>query len=145
MIKIIKSEAFKYLFFGVLATVVYAIFMYVSFLLLENTSLAGSVSEIVGQSAAIIFAFFTNKIWVFKHKSEHLFRDFLTFTAGRLIFMAIGILLKWLFIDMYPDFLMNLFSMSEKSLLISLSLFIQILTIVLNYIYSKFIVFKSKK
>lgn len=140
-----KTEAFTYLVFGVLTTLVYYIFMQSSFYLLNHPGInAGAISEAIGQIISIIFAFFTNKIWVFKHKSTHIFRDFLNFAAGRLFFMLLAIVLKWWFIDSHPEILMDLLHLKKPVVVLTLSLAIQVLNIVLNYFYSKFIVFRKK-
>lgn len=141
---LIKSEGFKYLIFGVLTTLVYYIFMEGSFFIFNHPHLpAGAISETIGQVVSIIFAFFTNKIWVFEHKSEHLFLDFISFSAGRLVFMLLAIVLKWWFIDTHPEILLNLTHLSKPVVVLGLSLGIQVLNIILNYFYSKFIVFRK--
>lgn len=145
IIKFTKTEAFKYLVFGVLTTGVYYIFMESSFLIFNHSGLpAGAISETIGQVVSIVFAFFTNKIWVFKHKSQHIIRDFISFSAGRLFFMFLAIILKWWFIDTHPEILLNLTHLSKPVVVLVLSLGIQVLNIILNYFYSKFIVFKKK-
>lgn len=144
--KYTHSEAFRYLFFGVLTTIVYYIFMTGSFLALKKvTPFAATISETTGQIISIIFAFFTNKKWVFKHESNHVFLDFINFAAGRVIFMILAIGLKWWFGDTHPRVLMNLFHTNETTMILILSLVIQVLNIVLNYFYSKFLVFRKKK
>lgn len=139
-----ETEAFKYLVFGVLTTLVYYIFMYGSLAILKNVSGKAAISEAIGQIVSIIFAFYTNKKWVFEHESNHVFLDFLNFAAGRVIFMVLAIVLKWWFGDVHPSILMNLFHLSFDKTMLVFSLFIQILNILLNYFYSKFLVFRKK-
>ncbi len=145
LITLAKSEAFKYLVFGVLTTLVYYIFMYGSLALLTHIAGKAAISEAIGQSVSIIFAFFTNKKWVFEHESNHVFLDFINFAAGRVFFMFLAIFLKWWFGDVHPQILMNLFHLNFDNTMLLFSLIIQILNIVLNYFYSKFIVFRKNK
>jgi len=145
-LNVLEHEAMKYLFFGVLTTVVYYIVMLVSFNMLKTSSLpAGTLSEVLGQAISIIFAFITNKIWVFEHKSDNIIRDFISFATGRLVFMFLAVALKWWFVDMHSEILTNALHMTKTNMVMALSLAIQFLNIVLNYFYSKFIVFRKRK
>ena len=57
------TEVFKYLFFGVLATVVYM----VSRTLIFAVSQQGTLSAVLANAIAIVFAFFTNEqklVWL---------------------------------------------------------------------------------
>ncbi|MDR0297084.1 MAG: GtrA family protein [Streptococcaceae bacterium] len=134
----LNTEAFKYLVFGVLTTLVYYLFMNATLLLLKPITapyISASVSEAIGQILSIIFAFFTNKKWVFEHQSTHVFLDFLNFAAGRLVFMVIAVIVKYFFGKTHPSLLaLNV-----------VSLILQIANILLNYFYSKFIVFRKTK
>ena len=140
-----NTEAFKYLVFGVLTTVVYYLFMSCSLVLLGTISGRASLSEGIGQIISIILAFYTNKKWVFEHKCTHVWFDFFNFAAGRLIFMGLAILLKWWFGDVHPEFLMRIFHLNFNQTMLLFSLMIQVLNIILNYFYSKFLVFRKKK
>nr|WP_275452101.1 GtrA family protein [Oenococcus oeni] len=55
-------EIILYLIFGILTTVVYFIARFLTLNLSKNALLAVAVAQIL----AILFAFITNKIWVFK-------------------------------------------------------------------------------
>ncbi|MFC4651435.1 GtrA family protein [Lactococcus nasutitermitis] len=140
-----KSEAFKYLIFGVLTTLVYYVFLNIIMLLMTGNAYSAPVSEAVAQLISIIFAFYTNKKWVFEHESNHAFLDFLNFSAGRLVFMALAILLKWWFGTVHPEILTHLLHTNFKVAMNIFSLFLQVVNIILNYFYSKFIVFRKSK
>jgi putative flippase GtrA len=143
--KLLFSEAFKYLFFGGLTTLVYYIFMTATLFAIPKNPNVAAISELIGQITSIIFAFFTNKKWVFEHKSNHVFLDFLNFAAGRAAFAVIAIVLKWWFGDVHPSILMNLFHLNFKWTILVFSLILQVANILLNYFYSKFLVFRKKK
>ena len=59
------TEVFKYLFFGVLATVVYM----VSRTLIFAVSQQGTLSAVLANAIAIVFAFFTNDVFVFSYQN----------------------------------------------------------------------------
>ncbi|AYG01870.1 GtrA family protein [Lactococcus allomyrinae] len=141
IISLLKTEAIKYLIFGVLATAVYALVKWLTWQAWHS----GWASETVAQSASIIFAFFTNKFFVFQHKSSHLLKDFISFVSGRLVLLFLAIVANWWFIDTHPEILMNAFGMGKNQMVADLNIFIQVFTIVVNYIYSKFIVFRKTK
>jgi len=46
---------------------------------------------------------------------------------------------------MHPEILMKFFGFGKNEMVAVLSLALQIFTIAVNYIYSKFVVFKNKK
>ncbi|MGY3736821.1 GtrA family protein [Lactococcus taiwanensis] len=137
----LQSETLRYIIFGVLATAVYALVKWLSWQAWHS----GWASETVAQSCSILFAFVTNKIFVFHHKSDQLLRDFISFVSGRIVLLLLAIVINWWFVDQHPQLLMNLFGLSKNRMVAELNVFIQVLTIVLNYLYSKFFVFKNKK
>jgi putative flippase GtrA len=139
--KLVLSEGFKYLFFGGLATLVYIIVKFFTYRSLQS----GWLSEVLAQGASIIFAFFTNKFFVFQHKSQNIWREFLSFVAGRLLLLLFAIGMNAWLVDSHPEILMKAFGISKNTMVAGLNLFLQIFTIVVNYIYSKFIVFRKKK
>ena len=79
------------------------------------------------------------------HQSTNLLRDFINFTSGRIVLLLVSIFINWWFIDQHPDILMNLFGLSKNNMVASLNLVVQVLIIVINYLYSKFFVFKEDK
>lgn len=136
--KVAFSEGFKYLFFGGLATVVYIIFKFLSY----QATQSGWISEIIAQACSIIFAFFTNKFFVFQHKSVNLFKEFISFVTSRILLLLFSIGMNAFFIDAHPEILMRDFGISKNTLVALLNLFLQVFIIVVNYLVSKFIVFK---
>ena len=154
-------EIIFYLIFGVLTTVVYFIF---NFLVLHLTHNA-VFSAIIGNIIAIIFAYITNKLWVFKQaKRQNVFFQFFKYAFGRVIVAAIDPLTKWICIDLYGTFFIHILALDHltyqhtilswplvrsfigsPSLLNNFlwSIVAQILIIILNYLFSKLIVFRS--
>ena len=108
------TEVFKYLFFGVLATLVYM----VSRTLIFQFTQQGTLSAVLANAIAIIFAFFTNDMFAYTFspvKTKNL----------EIIGQFVGHSHAWV------NGIESLFS--------------QVLIIVLNYIISKFFVFTGEK
>ena len=137
---IFLSEIFLYLYMGVLTTAVNII----SFELIRNMlsgsnmaeSMVWKVAEISAFIIAVLFSFVTNKLFVFKSYSiniMNMFSELGMFIGARLITEGINFLIMWIMIDKngYDEFTTKLIASA--------------IVIVLNYIFSKFIIFKKKK
>jgi putative flippase GtrA len=138
--KILNDEIFKYLVAGVSATLLFFVVKMIAFNLLQN----GAFSEIIAQAIAIIFAFFTNKFWVFEQTSNSLWQEFIKFVVSRLFVMLLSVVANWYLIDTNPAILTNLLHLTLTQTVLVLTIFLQVLTIVLNYIFSKFLIFTQK-
>ena len=125
------KEALLYLFFGGLTTVVsIAIFALFNTVLGVNELLANIISWIL----AVAFAFFTNRIWVFSAPSEgkgSFLKQMLSFFGGRLFTLAVEEAGLFVFVSRlrFPG--------------IAVKTAAQVLVIVLNYVISKWIVFRA--
>ena len=133
--KLINNQIFKYLVAGVATTLVFFVFKMLSFSALQN----GVVSEVIAQTVSIIFAFVTNKFWVFEKTTNSLLQEFIKFVTSRIFVMLLSVVANWYFIDTHPSILINAFHLTLDQ-----SVFLQVLTIVLNYIFSKFLIFTKK-
>ena len=127
------KEIISYLFFGFVTTAVnYGVF-----------ALCGHVfhldvvfSNIIAWVVAVIVAYVTNKLWVFESKGKDartIAREFAEFVIARLITLGIETLLLWIFVDKLGvnDLIMKIIT--------------NIIVVILNYIFSKFIIFRKKK
>lgn len=130
------EEVIMYLIFGVLTTVVNFVVYFIAIRILGDSDLSKTISNALAWFFSVLFAFFTNKIFVFKHKSENA-KDFILeafkFYGCRAFS---GILDIGLF-----ALLVSVFHFND----VIVKIFMQILVIVLNYIFSKLIIFKNKK
>lgn len=137
---IFLSEIFLYLYMGVLTTAVNII----SFELIRNMlsgssmgeSMIWKVAEICAFIIAVVFAFITNKLFVFKSYSiniMNIFSELGMFVGARLITEGINFFIMWFMIDKKgcDEFTTKVIA--------------SVIVIVLNYIFSKFIIFKKKK
>ena len=136
----LTSQVFKYLIAGVSATVIYFIIK----MLLFSATGSGVISEIIAQGVSILFAFFTNKLWVFEKTSNRFLHEFIKFVISRLFVLLLSVIANWYFVDTHPHLLVDMLHLNLKQSVFVLSLFLQVLTIILNYIFSKFLIFTTK-
>lgn len=89
------------------------------------------VSNAIAWFLSVLFAYVTNRIWVFESKSPDILKEMSLFFGGRIFSGVVDMLLMYTFID-----LLVLDSSISK-------IIVQIIVIILNYIFSKLIVFKD--
>ena len=127
----IGRETLLYLVFGFLTTVISV----AVFWLCQRASLSAVPANTVSTAAAILFAFITNKIIVFEHKSAsalNLLAEFLKFCLGRLATYLLETFLLWVAVDnlRYNGAICKLATTA--------------LVIALNYFISKLLVFRKR-
>lgn len=139
--KLIQSEAIRYLFFGGLTTLVNLFFVWLVLALFDaNSPAIKMLSQLVGQITSIIFAFFTNRKWVFKQTEGNIFAQFIGFAAGRVGFAALTVLLTVPGVALVHF----LFGTTSKLSTLIYTLIMMILNILFNYFWSKLLVFRKK-
>ena len=129
------KEIINYLIFGVLTTVV-SIVTYVLFanlLFPEKTDITVQISNVLSWICAVIFAYITNRKYVFNSKSQgkEKYKEIFNFFIARF---------SSLLIDMALMFV--LFSLMHLNDTIS-KIIVQFVVVVVNYIFSKLFVFKK--
>lgn len=127
--KLANKETVLYLIFGGLSTILNI----VSFFLF-NKLLNYKISNIIASILAIVFAYITNKIYVFESKKEEkteIIKEFIFFIGSRLFTFVLDMLLMVLFIE---TLFINV---------ITSKIVVNIVVIILNYILSKKLVFKK--
>lgn len=136
--RFIKSEIFMYLFIGFLTTVVNIVafqMLCTAFKANADSGLSWKLAEIIAFIIAVLFAFVTNKFFVFKSTDvdfQVIGKEFVGFIVGRLITEGINFVMMWYMID--QKHCNELFTKIIASIIV----------IVLNYVFSKFIIFKRK-
>ena len=138
--KVCTKEVLSYLIFGVLTTLVNII---ISYLLKAFCHIEGNIASTIGIICSILFAYFTNRKWVF-HSNAHTLKDkwieFGKFILGRAFTMVVEIVGVFLLNDVihsfYGMFNANIAYLINKVL-------ITFIVIVLNFFISKFFAFKS--
>ena len=127
------KEVLLYLFFGGLTTVIsIGSYSYCDVGLHINPLVANIISWIL----AVLFAYVTNKIWVFSAQTYgigELFSEMLHFFGGRLFTLVLEEVILFVFVN----------KLHFNSILVKIAA--QFMVLVLNYIISKLIVFRKKK
>lgn len=139
--KIIDSEVFKYLFFGVLATLVYMFVRLLCFSLTKEATLSALVANVV----AVMFAFITNDIFVFNQIRAGWFNRLIKFSIARIATLLLDLALAYLLVEKFPN-IIGQFVNHNISLVNAVETIIgQVLVIALNYVFSKLFIFKNSK
>lgn len=122
----LEKELLMYIIFGVLTTLVNFVVYYISAQLLGINYL---ISNIIAWFLSVLFAYVTNRQWVFESKSPDILNECILFFSGRIFSGAVDTGLMWLFID-----ILTISDMASK-------IIIQVIVVILNYVFSKWIVF----
>lgn len=120
-----------YLFFGVCTTVVNIVSYWACSRLMKCDTI---VSTIIAWVVAVLFAYITNRIWVFESKVKEIkgiIREFVSFVTCRLATGILDIVIMYLCVDMLG---MNDVIIKAGS---------NALVIILNYVASKLIIFRK--
>ena len=140
--KVCTKEVIFYIIFGVLTTIVNIV---TSFLLKAVCNVEGNVASTIGIIISILFAYFTNRKWVFNSKAsgvkENLY-EFFKFILGRAFTMVIEILGVFLLNDVIHLFYGLL---SDNIAYLINKCIITVIVIILNFFISKFFAFKNNK
>lgn len=128
---LISYEMLSYIFFGTGTSVI----DYVVFSSITAMGCNELISNAISTICAIIFAYVTNKLWVFQSRTYSFFaivREFIKFTNARIItwIMTSIILLISKLLDGNPY--------AAKAIAM-------ILTVIINYIFSKLFIFNKRK
>ena len=128
-------EIIQYLIFGVLTTVVNFVVFFILRTIYTDDSLKG-LFNVIANIVAILFAYITNKIFVFQSKKKGLKNILIemgSFFACRAFTLLNDIFVFWLgfYVLGIPDLIVKLIG--------------QVIIVVLNYILSKLIIFRKKK
>ena len=129
--KFCTREVISYTIFGVLTTVLNIV---VSTILESAFHFEGNLASTIGIICSIIFAYFTNRKWVFNSTAstfKEYVKEFGKFILGRLVTMLI---------EMFGFFL--LYTVLSVPFLIS-KCSITVIVIILNFFISKFFAFKK--
>ena len=92
-------------------------------------------SVIISWIGAVIFAYVTNRVFVFKSKEKNIVKEIFNFTLGRIATLLIEMFIMW--------FICTLLSLNSNVWVIIATIICQVMQIVGNYIISKLFVFKK--
>jgi putative flippase GtrA len=124
----LDRELVLYVFFGALTFLVNIV---TYFIFEDLMGINYLISNILAWFFSVLFAYVTNRIWVFESKSPDILKEMSLFFGGRIFSGAVDTGLMYLFIDvlMISDLISKIV--------------VQVIVIILNYIFSKLIVFKD--
>ena len=137
--KFFDNEILSYLFFGVATTLVSIIVRITIFYFFKQELWATALGNITG----ILFAFFTNDTIVFKQKRKNWFNRLIKFTTARFITFLLDLLLTFIFVTSFPHIIGQFVGDNLNTINTIETIFAQVTIIILNYIFSKFFVFKK--
>ena len=115
----LEKELISYVIFGILTTLV-NILVYLLFTRLIGLNYL--ISNILAWFFSVLFAYITNRIWVFESENTNIFKEIILFFSGRLFSGIVDTVLMFVFIDL-------LFVGDSISKII-----IQVIVVALNYI-----------
>ena len=130
--KLFVLETILYIFFGALTTIInWGSYILLKFYLNQTTAIANSFAWLV----AVIFAYYTNKLFVFKSHQNSLkavFREFALFIVARLMSFGFDQAFMLITVDIlyFPDTIAKILS--------------NIFVLVINFVASKIIIFKKR-
>ncbi|UWD49986.1 GtrA family protein [Clostridioides difficile] len=125
------KETILYLFFGAFTTLVNIVsYLFFTRVISFNFMIANAFAWII----AVLFAYVTNKFFVFESKKveiKFLFKEFLSFVGFRLLSGIIEMVIMYIMIDLLfvNDIIVKVFT--------------NVVVIVLNYLFSKMIIFRK--
>lgn len=121
-------EAVSYLFFGGLTTVINIAVYYICAAMGMPTAIANAIAWII----SVLFAYITNRIWVFRSHSsgKALMKEFGSFVACRVATGVLDEIIMIVGVDV-----LGIWGLGVK-------VFANILVIILNYIFSKLLIFR---
>jgi len=126
-------EGMRYLIFGALSTVINIV---VFAICTKMANLSTAVSNTIAWIVAVLFAYVTNKIYVFNSKTtgvKNLVREILSFFGARIATLVLETAFLWVVIDKlgFNEIFMKIIS--------------NIIVIILNFVFSKIFIFKKDK
>ena len=133
------KEVVNYLIFGVLTTLVNLVVKYILlFTILDATNaLQLQISVIISWIIACLFAYITNRIYVFESKSKEIMKEIIKFFTARLTTLGLEMAIMFIFV--------TALGLNSDMWVIIWTVVAQIAVIIANYIFSKLIIFKNKE
>ena len=140
-------ELVSYVFWGGMTTLV----NYVSYTLLtELFHVYYLTSNIIAWAVSVLFAYFVNKIFVFRSKDwswKVALRELWQMAASRLFTLGLETVILWFFVDTlrFGDAVIQLTAGVSIHGDAVVKLAANVVVVIVNYVLSKFIIFKKKQ
>ena len=134
-----NKEVINYLIFGVLTTIVNLIVKYILLFTILNAENAVELqlAVVISWIIACLFAYITNRKYVFKSKSKNILKEIIKFFGARIATLGLEMLIMFVFV--------TALGLNSDIWVIVWTLVAQVVVVVANYIFSKLIVFKNKE
>ena len=128
-------EIIAYLIIGFLTTVINLLVYYVctKYFLNPEKIINVEISNVIAWTVAVIFAYVTNRVIVFRSKNDKIVNEGIKFFLGRIFTLLLELVLMALMV--------SIIHISDKIA----KIICQVIIIVGNYIISKIFVFKNKQ
>ena len=104
------------------------------FLDVEGSSFLNFLNNTLNWIAGVSFAYPLNRKWVFKSTNPQIFKEFLGFASSRLSTWVLDVVIMWLTVNIF-----------HWNFWISKIFISSVLVMVVNYLFSKFLIFRKKK
>lgn len=131
------KEIILYLFFGVLTTIVSlgskSILLFI--LLDAKNPVQLQLSIVISWILAVLFAYFTNRIFVFNSSNKNKLKEFINFIIARISTLFLEMLIMWFFV--------TFLKLNTDLYVIIFTLLSQVAVVIANYILSKLFIFKK--
>lgn len=126
-------EIISYLFIGVLTTLVSLVSYYIltTLFLSPDNAISLQIANIISWIISVLFAYITNRKYVFLSSDKNILNEFGKFTLSRVTTLLIDMALMFIFV--------SILHFNDKLI----KLIVQVVIIVLNYIFSKLLVFRK--
>lgn len=129
--KFVNKETISYAVFGVLTTAVDYVFSYIFY---YKLMLSEITSNNIAWVIAVLFAYITNKLFVFDSKDvdlKTLLKEIISFAGARFVTLIITDIFLLIAANLSMDFMLA-------------KLLISVVVIILNYFFSKLFIFNKK-
>lgn len=152
------EEIIIYLIVGLLTTIFSWLACFVAtFFLDSQIPIQNLILTTITWLSGVLFAYPLNRIWVFKSKNKNIPKEFIGFATSRLSTFFLDMFIMWFFVNVLPFTpliikLCNAFSLTfEPATFDTINYwFVRIcisavLVTILNYVFSKVLIFRKKK
>ena len=129
------KEVISYGVFGVLTTLVNLVTYFIFTTVIDLSSLGRYsylFATIIAWIVSVLFAFYTNKYYVFQSKTNNIIKEMINFFGFRVVSLIIDVAVMFLMVDV----------LIINDLIAKVSA--NVIVIILNYFFSKWFVFKKK-
>lgn len=156
--KFLTYEMLSYLFFGVMTTVVNLAVFFCCDKLLGNKSIVEftvfssvfritfeDVSTLIAWIIAVLFAYVTNKLWVFESKNTSasvVIKELIAFFSARIVSFVVFESLGFMFVR---NIFINYDLLGDDASKWIAKLLMAVIVVIFNYIMSKLVIFRKKK